>query len=114
MANKETYLGEFEHIVLLALIHLKDDAYGMTIRMEIDERIGRSVSIGAVYTTLERLEKKGFITSKMGEATPQRGGKAKKYFVITPAGKRKLQEAKKNLEIMWQGLNPEILGISHV
>ena len=80
MANKETYLGEFEHIVLLALIRLKDDAYGMTIRMEIDERIGRSVSIGAVYTTLERLETKGFITSKMGEATPQRGGKAKKYF----------------------------------
>ena len=114
MANKETYLGEFEHIVLLALIHLKDDAYGMTIRMEIDERIGRSVSIGAVYTTLERLETKGFITSKMGEATPQRGGKAKKYFAITPAGKSKLQEARKNLEIMWQGLNPEILGISHV
>ena len=58
MANRETYLGEFEHIVLLALIRLKDDAYGMTIRMEIDERIGRSVSIGAVYTTLERLETK--------------------------------------------------------
>lgn len=114
MGNKETYLGEFEQIVLLALIHLKDNAYGMTIRMEIDERIGRSVSIGAVYTTLERLEKKRFITSQMGDATPQRGGKAKKYFSITPAGKNKLHEARKNLEIMWQGLSPELLGISHV
>ena len=113
MGNKETYLGDFEQIVLLALIHLKDDAYGMTIRMEIDERIGRSVSIGAVYTTLERLEKKGLITSEMGEATPQRGGKAKKYFSITQAGKNKLQEARKNLEIMWQGLSPELLGISY-
>ena len=113
MGNRETYLGEFEQIVLLALIHLKDNAYGMTIRMDIDERIGRSVSIGAVYTTLERLEKKGFITSKMGEATSQRGGKAKKYFLIPPAGKNKLQEARKNLEIMWQGLNPELLGASY-
>ncbi len=110
MGNKETYLGEFEHIVLLALIRLGKDAYGMTIRMEIDERIGRSVSIGAVYTTLERLEKKGLILSQMGEATPQRGGKAKKYFEITPAGKEKLQEARKSMEIMWQGLNPEMLG----
>ena len=113
MGNRETYLGEFEHIVLLALIHLKDNAYGMTIRMEIDERIGRSVSIGAVYTTLERLEKKGFITSKMGEATSQRGGKAKKYFSITPAGKNKLLEARKNLEIMWQGLSSELQGASY-
>ena len=80
MANKETYLGEFEQIVLLALIHLKENAYGMTIRMEINERIGRDVSIGAVYTTLERLEKKGFIVSEIGETTPQRGGKAKRYF----------------------------------
>ena len=113
MGNRETYLGEFEHIVLLALIHLKENAYGMTIRMDIDERIGRSVSIGAVYTTLERLEKKGFITSQMGEATPQRGGKAKKYFSITPAWKDKLQEARKNLEIMWQGLNSELMGTSY-
>ena len=114
MGNKETYLGEFEHIVLLALIQLKDNAYGMTIRMEIDERIGRNVSIGAVYTTLERLEKKGFITSKMGEATPQRGGKAKKYFSITGAGKTKLQESRKNLETMWLGLTPEKLVIGNV
>lgn len=113
MANKESYLGEFEHIVLLALLHLKDDAYGMTIRMDIDERIGRSVSIGAVYTTLERLDKKGFITSKMGEATPQRGGRAKRYFTITNAGKNKLKEVRKNLEIMWKGLTPDLLGVSH-
>lgn len=113
MANKKTYLGEFEHIVLLALIHLKDNAYGMTIRMNIDERIGRSVSIGAVYTTLERLEKKGFTISKMGETTAQRGGRAKRYFTITPAGKIKLKEARKNLEIMWQGLTHDLLGMSH-
>ena len=113
MGNKETYLGEFEQIVLLALIRLKDDAYGMTIRMEIDNRIGRNVSIGAIYTTLERLEKKGFITSKMGGATPQRGGKAKKYFAITTAGKRKLREARKSLEIMWQGLSLDLLRVSN-
>lgn len=114
MANKETYLGEFEQIVLLALLHLKENAYGMTIRMEINERIGRDVSIGAVYTTLERLEKKGFIVSKMGETTPQRGGKAKRYFHITPNGKGKLNEARKNFEIMWQGLGPELLGMEGV
>lgn len=109
MANKETYLGEFEQIVLLALIHLKENAYGMTIRMEINERIGRDVSIGAVYTTLERLEKKGLIVSKIGETTPQRGGRAKRYFHITPTGKIKLNEARKNFEIMWQGLGPELI-----
>ncbi len=114
MANKANYLGEFEHIVLLAVMHLKENAYGMTIRVEIDERIGRSVSIGAVYTTLERLEKKGMITSNIGEATPLRGGKAKRYFNITPAGKNKLKETRKNLEVMWQGLEPELLGCLNV
>lgn len=109
MANKETYLGEFEYIILLALMHLRDNAYGMTIRMEINDRIGRNVSIGAVYTTLERLEKKGFITSEMGEATPRRGGKAKKYFSITTAGKHKLDETRKIFEIMWRGLSHDLL-----
>ncbi len=110
MANKKAYLGEFEQIVLLAMIRLNKNAYGMTIRMEIDERIGRSVSIGAVYTTLERLEKKGLIVSKRGESTPQRGGKAKRYFHPTTAGKNKLKEARKNLETMWQGLEPDLKG----
>ena len=80
MANKETYLGEFEQIVLLALIHLKENAYGMTIRMEINERIGRDVSIGAVYTTLERLEKKGFIVSRNRGDNPPARWKGKTLF----------------------------------
>ncbi len=109
MANRETYLGEFEHIVLLAMLHLKENAYGMTIRMEIEARIERSVSIGAIYTTLERLEKKGFITSNMGEATPERGGKAKRYFSLTSAGKAKLKETRNIIDTMWQGIHPDLL-----
>lgn len=109
MANRETYLGEFEHIVLLTLLHLKENAYGMTIRMEIEERIGRSVSIGAIYATLERLENKGYIASKMGEATPERGGRAKRFFSITPAGRSKLKETRKIIDAMWQGIGPDLL-----
>ena len=79
-------VGEFETIVLLALVRLKDNAYGMTIRREIAERTGRDVSIGAVYTTLNRLEKKGYVSSWTGDPTPVRGGRAKRYFKIEASG----------------------------
>jgi DNA-binding PadR family transcriptional regulator len=83
-------LGRFEEVVLLALVRLRENAYGVTIRREIVERTGRDVSIGAVYTTLERLEHKGYVSFRMGEPTPERGGRAKKYFQIEAPGVRAL------------------------
>ena len=72
--SKGDYPGEFEMVVMLTLLHLEDRAYGMTIRLDIEERTGRSVSIGAVYTTLRRLQKKGYVTAELGEPSPSRGG----------------------------------------
>ena len=81
-------MGEFEQFVLLAILKLRDDAYGTTIRQTLVESIDRDVTVGALYTTLERLEKKGLVESKMGEATQERGGRAKKYFTVSAEGKR--------------------------
>ncbi|WP_462169932.1 PadR family transcriptional regulator [Pseudoalteromonas xiamenensis] len=86
MNEKEKYLGEFEQMVLLAIVRLKQDAYGATIRQLLAETIQRDVSIGALYTTLDRLEKKGLLTSMLGESTSERGGRAKKYFNVTADG----------------------------
>src|SRR3989337_2513358 len=91
--GKGGYLGEFEQRVLLALIRLRDNAYGVTIRREIERRTGRNVSIGAIYTTLDRLEEKGYVTSHMGDPTPERGGRAKRFVTITAAGANALQES---------------------
>ena len=106
MTDKKSYLGEFEQIVLLALVRLRNNAYGMTIRQEIEERAGRVVSIGAVYTTLERLEEKGLVSSRKGEATAERGGRAKRYFKIEAPGLRALNESKRIFERMWSGVRP--------
>jgi PadR family transcriptional regulator, regulatory protein PadR len=86
--------GRFEEIVLLALVRLREDAYGVTIRRDIAERTGSDVSFGAVYTTLERLERKGYVKSRVGEPTPERGGRAKKYFRIEAPGIRALNETR--------------------
>ena len=80
------YLGEFEHIVLLALMRLGNDAYGVTVRREIEERTKRAVSIGAIYATLDRLETKGLVRSYTGEPTAARGGRAKRHFQVTRRG----------------------------
>src|SRR5580765_8497844 len=80
------YLGEFEHIVLLALMRLGDDAYGVTVRREIEVRTAREVSIGAIYATLDRMEAKGLVRSRVGEPTAARGGRAKRHFRITSRG----------------------------
>ncbi|MCG8432576.1 MAG: PadR family transcriptional regulator [Gammaproteobacteria bacterium] len=98
------FLGEFEHHVLAALVHQGSNAYGMTVRQEIEERTSRTVSIGAVYTTLARLEEKGFVSSHEGEATPERGNRAKRYFKIEAPGLRALEESRRRLEGMWAGL----------
>jgi DNA-binding PadR family transcriptional regulator len=97
-------LGSLEQIVLLALIRLGDDAYGMTVRREIEERTGRDLSIGAVYATLERLESKGYVSSAVGEPTPERGGRAKRHFRIEAAGERALRTTQQAMRNMSAGL----------
>ena len=103
-STKNSSLGEFEHIVLLTLIRLGEDAYGMSVRAKIHELIGRDISIGAIYTTLDRLQDKGFVKSRKGEATARRGGRAKKYFVVTSSGRRALKLVRSNLEVLWEGV----------
>jgi DNA-binding PadR family transcriptional regulator len=90
-------LGRFEELLLLALVRLGETAYGVTIRREIAERTGRDVSFGAVYTTLERLARKGYVSSRMGDPTPERGGRAKKYFRIEAPGIRALERSRETV-----------------
>ena len=99
-----TYLGEFEQIVLLAAWRLGDEGYGMRIRQEIETRLGRPVTIGAIYVTLERLAQKGCVRVRTGDPTPVRGGRAKRFYSITPAGIAALEDARRQLTRMWQGL----------
>jgi PadR family transcriptional regulator PadR len=98
-------LGSLEHIILLALARLDESAHGMIVRREIEERIGRNLSIGAVYATLERLEAKGYVSSFTGEPTPERGGRAKRLFRVEAAGKRALVVSDEALRSMTAGLN---------
>ena len=84
--SSATLLGEFEQVVLLAILRAADNAYGVTIRAEIEVCTGRDPSPGALYTTLDRLEEKGLVASGFGEPTPQRGGRAKRYFLVTSIG----------------------------
>lgn len=102
--GKGDYPGEFEMVVMLTLLHLGDQAYGMTIRREIEGRTGRSVSIGAVYTTLRRLQGKGFVSSELGEPSPSRGGRAKKYFRLEPEGLEALQRSREMFASLWRDL----------
>ena len=81
------FLGEFEQLLLLALMHVDEEAYGVEIRRTIEERTGRTVSPGAVYTALDRLERRGLVSSRLGELTPQRGGKRKRYYRLEAVGR---------------------------
>jgi len=103
-SSSNSPLGEFEHVVLLTLVRLGDKAYGMSVRSTIHELINRDISIGAIYTTLDRLQKKGYVESRLGEATARRGGRAKKYFSVTTKGRKALKEARANFEVLWQGI----------
>lgn len=100
----ETYLGEFEQVVLLAVLRVGEEAYGIPIRGEIEARTGRSVSRGALYTALERLEGKGCLRSRLGDPLPERGGRARRYFTVTPLGLNALKRARTELTRLWQGL----------
>ncbi|MGJ5815095.1 PadR family transcriptional regulator [Paludibaculum fermentans] len=103
--SKGDYLGEFEQLVLLALLRLGDEAYGMRVRQEIDERTGRQVAIGAVYATLDRMAEKGLVTSTLGEPTAERGGRAKRTFRATAEGMQALERSQQALRSMLDGLN---------
>src|ERR1700685_1496408 len=103
MAGRD-YLGEFEHIIMLALLRLEDRAYGVTVRQEIESRTQREVSIGAVYATLERLETKGYVRSHRGEPTPERGGRSKRFFRVTAKGLTAVNRTHHALRSMIQGL----------
>ena len=104
-------LGEFEQVVLLAILRLEKDAYGVTIRSEIAKCTGRDPSPGALYTTLDRMEEKGIVRSWLGEATPQRGGRAKRYFVLTKAGLAAVVNAQQAYKSLLDGL--DLLGGAH-
>lgn len=99
-------LGEFEQLVLLAIVHLGDDVYGVPIADEIERRTGRSVSPAAVYVTLRRLEQKGLLSSFMSAPTPERGGKARRCVRLTPSAIESLRVSRHVLDSMWKGLDP--------
>lgn len=93
MTKAKDYIGEFEELVLLAIIKLGKNAYGVPIREALEEATGRTISVGALYATLNRLEEKGFVSARTGEGTPERGGRAKRYFKVEAAGQHVLREA---------------------
>jgi len=101
---KRNYLGEMELLVLLALMRLGDKAYGVPISQELLNLAGREVALGSVYAALDRLQEKGFVTSALGDPTPERGGRAKRYFRVTPAGLRALRMTRTALTNLWSGI----------
>ena len=97
----KTYLGEFEELVLLTIATLGTDAYGVSIQQDIETRCNRSISIGALHSTITRLEEKGFLKSWLGGATQERGGRSKRYYEITQAGKKAVAESKSLRDELW-------------
>ena len=97
-------LGHFELLVLLALLRQGDEAYGVPIARAIEQSTGKPVILASVYNTLERLEQKGLVRSTFGDPTPERGGRAKRYFAATAARLREVKAAKKALTVLWRGL----------
>ena len=104
--NPQAPLGEFEQLVLLAVMRLEGDAYAVPIRQEIEERTSRSVARGALYVTLDRLEEKGYLKSWLADATAERGGRAKRYYEVKRAGVKALEHSWTALRSMWEGLEP--------
>lgn len=107
LMTSRSYLGEFELMLLLAVVHLGDEAYGVPISRELEAHRGRNVSLGSVYAALERMEAKGLVVSTLGDSTPERGGKAKRYFHITKEGLRQVHETRRVLTELWRKL-PEM------
>jgi DNA-binding PadR family transcriptional regulator len=105
-------LGEFELSLLIAVAHLRDQAYGLRIRREIEQRTGRHVAIGALYTSLNRLEEKRFVVSEMSVSLPQRGGRPRRLFVLTRDGEEALRQSHERLTRMWKGLPSAFLRVT--
>jgi PadR family transcriptional regulator PadR len=103
--KQSSSLGEFEQVVLLAILRLGDTAYGVTIRSEIAACTGREPAPGALYTTLDRMEEKGVVRSWLGDPTPQRGGRAKRYFELTKAGRAALVKTQRAYQSLLDGLD---------
>lgn len=103
--GRDGFVGAFEELVLLAVIRGAGRGYGMTVRREIEDRTGRDITIGAVYATLDRLEKKGWVASEVGESEAERGGRARRYFRVMPAGVQALQTLRAARDGLWDGVD---------
>jgi len=103
--SKHRLLGGFETLLLIAILRLDNRAYGVTIRQELIDRADKDVAVGAIYTGLERLEKKGFVKSRYGEPTPERGGRAKRFYRVTALGVTALQETQTAIQNLSEGLD---------
>jgi PadR family transcriptional regulator len=101
----QTYLGEFEHLVLLAVLRLGEEAYAVPIREAIETHSGRSVARGALYTTLDRLEQKRMVRSTLGDALPERGGRPRRYYAVTPSGLASLRAARAAIDNLSRGVS---------
>jgi PadR family transcriptional regulator, regulatory protein PadR len=106
---KQYQLGEFEEIVMLTVGVLYDEAYGVAVKKEIEERLRRSVSVGALQSALQRLEEKGYLKSREGEATAERAGRPRKYFTITALGKKALEHSRQTREELWRAIPKVVL-----
>jgi DNA-binding PadR family transcriptional regulator len=98
----KNYLGEFEELVLLTIATLGEDAYGVSIQQDIEARCNRAVSMGSLHSTISRLEEKGLLKSWFGGATQERGGRSKRYYEITPTGKKAVTESKSLRDELWK------------
>jgi DNA-binding PadR family transcriptional regulator len=103
--KKPGFLGELEQMVLLAILQLEDRAYGTNVMDELERRVERKVSRGALYVTLDRLEEKGLLFSQLGDPTPRRGGRPKRYLTVTPDGVAALQKSRNAWMRLWEGLD---------
>jgi PadR family transcriptional regulator PadR len=99
---KDHHLGELEELALLVVVALGADAYGVTVQQRLERDGRRSIALGAVYAALDRLERKGYLTSQLGEATPQRGGRRKRMFIATALGIRELKQVRRTRDRLWQ------------
>lgn len=111
---RRTYLGEFEEIVLLMVAILDGDAYGVTINQEIENHTGRKVTFGTVHNTLIRLEEKGFVTSRLGGATAERGGRRKRIFAVTALGSQALKDIQEVRNELWQLVPPHLIQLKGI
>jgi PadR family transcriptional regulator, regulatory protein PadR len=103
-------LGAFEQAVLLAVVRLREDAYGRAILKEVKDRLERDVAAGAVHATLGRLERKGLLSSRLGSGTPIRGGRARRFYRLEALGERALNDARTTMENLWDGLRFPLKG----